>query len=487
MQRQAQNENATNTKRSKWCKALLHGTVIAIATAVTSPTIAETGNAKRINEVEFDGSKARVNQSGRLQMLNQKIAAAACQIKVGWNTLQAKEDLYLAQFEFAQIVKGLRESDPSIGIPTRETKARILSSIWDLEQNWVKVKYAGEKLLADDRIGQYVDVVGELAENQVGLLDNLGSEILAQYTNPAELLTGDGLTINVAGRQRMLSQKMAKHTCGVATKQASFGRQEDLEKTISLFDKSLSALENGLPAAGIAAPPNDFISGKLTEVRIKWAHTSYTALQGSKTEQDVAVKGQQFKSLLKEMDNLVTLYMLATPGQQDVYKTPLKSFAEKELSKWTTNPTLITAIHAQNSAHANLTQSQIDTLDKQWRAEVKSDGAKPLVDRLLSTAPSQWLAEQQVGSGGLVTEVFVMDNKGLNVAQSAATSDYWQGDEAKWKETFLKAAEHPHISEVEFDDSTGSYQSQVSMAIRDPQTNEVIGAITFGMNVQSFL
>ena len=80
-----------------------------------------------------------------------------------------------------------------------------------------------------------------------------------------------------------------------------------------------------------------------------------------------------------------------------------------------------------------------------------------------------------------------MDNRGLNVAQSVETSDYWQGDEAKWQETFGNGSGDIHISEVEFDESTGSYQSQVSMPISDPDTGELIGAITFGINVQSLL
>ena len=80
-----------------------------------------------------------------------------------------------------------------------------------------------------------------------------------------------------------------------------------------------------------------------------------------------------------------------------------------------------------------------------------------------------------------------MDNHGLNVAQSVETSDYWQGDEAKWQKTYGNGSGDIHISEVEFDESTGSYQSQVSMPIKDPATGELIGAITFGINVQSLL
>lgn len=84
-----------------------------------------------------------------------------------------------------------------------------------------------------------------------------------------------------------------------------------------------------------------------------------------------------------------------------------------------------------------------------------------------------------------MTAVFAVDNRGLNVAQSVESSDYWQGDEAKWQKTFGNGSGDIHISEVEFDESTGSYQSQVSMPISDPSTGELIGAITLGINVQS--
>ena len=72
-------------------------------------------------------------------------------------------------------------------------------------------------------------------------------------------------------------------------------------------------------------------------------------------------------------------------------------------------------------------------------------------------------------------------------AQSVETSDYWQGDEAKWQNTFGNGSGDIHISEVEYDDSTGSYQSQISMPVTDPETGEMLGAITFGINVQSLL
>ena len=41
------------------------------------------------------------------------------------------------------------------------------------------------------------------------------------------------------------------------------------------------------------------------------------------------------------------------------------------------------------------------------------------------------------------------------------------------------------IDEVEVDDSTGALQSQASLSIKDPDTGEVIGAITLGFNLDA--
>ena len=110
--------------------------------------------------------------------------------------------------------------------------------------------------------------------------------------------------------------------------------------------------------------------------------------------------------------------------------------------------------------------------------------SKPTIDKVLGNSLSTFLKAKQAAGNGLYTEIFVMDNKGLNVGKSNITSDYWQGDEPKWQETYSKGAGSIHISEVEEDESTQTYQSQLSLPIVDPATQAVIGAITIGINVE---
>jgi len=157
--------------------------------------------------------------------------------------------------------------------------------------------------------------------------------------------------------------------------------------------------------------------------------------------------------------------------------------ADTEVRQWLKDPAVVNAVKAQNQKHASLTQADVDKLDKQWRAETGAS-SQPMIQAVLSNDLSKFLKGKKEGSNGLYTEIFVMDNKGLNVGQSDITSDYWQGDEAKWQKTYSVGADAVHVSEVKKDESTQAFQGQLSLPVVDPANNQVIGAITIGINVE---
>lgn len=165
---------------------------------------------------------------------------------------------------------------------------------------------------------------------------------------------------------------------------------------------------------------------------------------------------------------------------------PMVKFGRDSVAGWMQDPTVVAAIKAQNSVNGTLSEAEIIALDKQWRAETKV-ADRPLIDGVLTNDLSKYLAKIKEQEQGLVTEIFVMDFKGLNVGQSDVTSDFWQGDEPKWQETYLKGKDAYHISDVEQDESTQIFQSQLSLPVIDPSTSEVIGAVTVGVNIEALM
>lgn len=175
----------------------------------------------------------------------------------------------------------------------------------------------------------------------------------------------------------------------------------------------------------------------------------------------------------------------ATPSLADGEHIPaVTDYANANIKPWLADPAVISAVKAQNEANAGLTQDDIDSLDKNWRAGVDG-GDHSLIDKVLSNSLSGFLRDKQMGSNGVITEIFVTDAKGLNVGQSDVTSDYWQGDEAKWQKTYgTGAADAIFVDEAEKDESTQMLQSQVSMTLAD-DSGAPIGAITVGINLNA--
>ena len=191
----------------------------------------------------------------------------------------------------------------------------------------------------------------------------------------------------------------------------------------------------------------------------------------------------QMKHLACITVGLLACFGLSSITAANDYEQQIREVFDQRLKTWIESPMVIEAIKKQNQENKGLSQIDIDALDKDWRHQVEVGGG-PLIERLLSKKASVFLAKRQENSNELVNEVFVMDNKGMNVAQSKITSDFMQGDEAKWQKTYGQGAGEIFVDDIEFDDSTETFQCQVSATITDPSTGDPIGAVTFGINIE---
>lgn len=179
-------------------------------------------------------------------------------------------------------------------------------------------------------------------------------------------------------------------------------------------------------------------------------------------------------------------FLTASMAQAADVPPAMSAYIYDDLMTWVNDAQIVSAIQAQNTQTGGLTETDILARDTAWRAEV-GQTSRPTIDPVINAPLSAFLREHLEKSGGRITEVFVMDGVGLNVAASDVTSDYWQGDEAKFTETYAKGSGSVFIDEIELDESTQTYQGQVSFAITDPNSGEVVGAITVGLNAEFFL
>ncbi|MEM6610166.1 MAG: hypothetical protein AAF689_16500 [Pseudomonadota bacterium] len=178
--------------------------------------------------------------------------------------------------------------------------------------------------------------------------------------------------------------------------------------------------------------------------------------------------------------------VVSAPAMANEFEPAMRDYLDTEIRSWMQSPVLIDAIREMNTARAGYSQDDIDNLDMAWRSEIGT-ASTPTISPVLENAAAEFLRNQVAASSGRITEVFVMGAHGLNVAASGTTSDMWQGDEAKFSETYGVGADAVHIGDIELDESTQRYQGQISVTINDPVSGLPIGAMTIGIDAESLL
>lgn len=140
------------------------------------------------------------------------------------------------------------------------------------------------------------------------------------------------------------------------------------------------------------------------------------------------------------------------------------------LQAWGSDPAIVAAVKAQNAKH--VPPEQVKSLDQQWSA-----GKVEALVKLVTTGPCADHLRTLAGTAH--GETFVMDNQGALVCATAKTTDYWQGDEAKWERAFNAGKGDVYIDRPKFDDSSEQRLAQISVPVIDK--GAAIGAITVGV------
>ena len=163
------------------------------------------------------------------------------------------------------------------------------------------------------------------------------------------------------------------------------------------------------------------------------------------------------------------------------HEAKINRYIDSNIRNWVSSDELLLAVDQQNIDHFNISSSEINRLDQRWRKE-KLRGGGSLISSVMGNELSAFLRGIKAASGGVITEIFVMDNVGLNVGQTNGTGDLMQGDEAKWQKTYQVSANAVFIDAVEEED--GINISQVSLTVARPNSAR-LGAITIGINVDA--
>jgi len=249
--------------------------------------------------------KKRINRSGKQRMLTQRMTKLALLISLNINkeakqkSLMKFADLYndtLIEFK-----KGNGDFDFSAENNKKiEKQIVVVEKIWKEFSDNIKIISSG-KDKEDKALNYIVDNNGELLKESNILVS------LYEKSNKSQNYMEKAMVkiVNIAGRQRMLTQKMTKEKllCVKGKRENS----AELTKTMKLFDDSLNSLINGDSEQKISKPSNKKIKDQLNVVKKLWDELRPLYNNRKPKAKELAIIIKKNPILLKEMNKVVTL------------------------------------------------------------------------------------------------------------------------------------------------------------------------------------
>lgn len=231
-------------------------------------------------DVDPATARRHVNLAGLQSMLAEQMAKAACFAHLGVH--EEAQKLYLAGAYdlFTHTQSGLREGSDALGLAA-ETHPNLIQAL-DRVDRATELWRAAIKAVAPAEVAVTADLVGRLARQTAQVTektDALAERTARTYAAGEGLPLDLALKIELASRQRMLSQRIAKNVCLIAAGIEAEAARTELVEAKTLFEASLDALIDGYPAFGLAPETDPERRPQLDYVRRVWADTEPLAAE----------------------------------------------------------------------------------------------------------------------------------------------------------------------------------------------------------------
>ncbi|MCB1185239.1 type IV pili methyl-accepting chemotaxis transducer N-terminal domain-containing protein [bacterium] len=278
----------------------LLGTPLIVA-AAEGPTAAEYGVV--------------LNLSGKQRMLSQKMSKEIMLVAMDVDKAANLKNLAATAALFDKTLHGLRDGDADLRLPPT-TNARILRQLDTIGEIWTGFHATVDAIVAAGAVTP--DQVAEVAAANLPLLQQMNKcvKLYEKDASSAGLSADPGLavTINLAGKQRMLTQKMSKEYLLVAYGHETDANKLNLLETYTLFERTLAGLKDGDDVLGLPATSNADIRAQLDVVAGLWATFKPVVENGAApgttafSATDLQTLATTNLPLLKEMNAAVGMY-----------------------------------------------------------------------------------------------------------------------------------------------------------------------------------
>ncbi len=248
-----------------------------------------------------------INLAGKQRMLTQKMSKDALLIAEGIDVEKNKKDLKESMELFDKTLKGLMHGDKDLRLAKTNNK-EILKQLQKINSIWQDFKKDLQKVLNGETSKETLE---NISKKNLPLLHNMHKAVVMFVKKSGSLSKLDKFTanaINIAGRQRMLTQKIAKELLLVDLGIDAEKNRKNIENTIKIFSESLNGLINGDKKLGLKPCKLNHIKKQLLIVKGYWDQIEPTLHEKKYSKAKLKAIVNALDLTLNEMDKAVKMF-----------------------------------------------------------------------------------------------------------------------------------------------------------------------------------
>ncbi len=273
--------------------------VVALIACLTLGAQAEASKSDvktEVTQTKEQGANV-INLAGKQRMLTQKMSKEALFIAKGINVKANSESLGKTASLFDKTLKGLVEGDDELKLP-KTTDKDILAQLKKVSELWASMKKSIDVVAAGKADKTALEAI---SKENIPLLKNMNKAVQMYAKASGSKLTPEMAdTINRAGKQRMLTQKMTKELLLVANGIDADVNKGNAKKTGELFESTLKDLTDKCK--------DEKIKTQLGVVAKLWADYKDIIVKADTSDASLKKAEEMNIPLLKNMNKAVKMY-----------------------------------------------------------------------------------------------------------------------------------------------------------------------------------
>ncbi len=273
--------------------------VVAMSACLTLVAQAEapkTDAKTEVTQTKEQGANV-INLAGKQRMLTQKMSKEALFIAKGINAEANTKALGETAALFDKTLKGLVEGDEALKLP-KTTDKEILAQLEKVSELWASMKKSIDVVAGGKADKAALEAI---SKENLPLLKNMNQAVqMYAKASGSKLSPEMADTINRAGKQRMLTQKMTKELLLVANGIDADANKENAKKTAELFESTLKDLTDNCK--------DEKIKAQLDAVAKLWADYKDIVVKADTSDDSLKKAEEMNIPLLKEMNKAVKMY-----------------------------------------------------------------------------------------------------------------------------------------------------------------------------------